>query len=196
MSDAVVPPDFPLGRVYTPYYCEENIYLLAESFHRNSAISQAWEINVVFVSNVTKTVALWDQALSSDPDRPVVWDYHCILVLRPRLDTLSDSSWVFDYDSRLAKPCPWQGELFLILFGWFHYLSIVSFCLVEFSMPLDYIQATFKSDLCSLLPPQYRRYVESPLHHNSLVIACSLALFESYRRQIFLTHSRPIDRTW
>ncbi|KAF8579499.1 hypothetical protein K439DRAFT_1637982 [Ramaria rubella] len=114
-------PVLPPGYTYTPYYCEENIYLLADSFHRDNVITQAWEIHVVFVSNERKTVVLWSQSLSREPDHPVVWDYHCILLLRPRsrsvagAATSSESVWIFDFDSRLAKPCCWSGKSCLFI---------------------------------------------------------------------------------
>ena len=72
----------------------------------------------------------------------MVWDYHVILVLEPRsLESLgaaalaaADSedsaggpgddandqgdarSWVYDFDSHLPTPCPWEGEVFLARF--------------------------------------------------------------------------------
>jgi protein N-terminal glutamine amidohydrolase len=119
MRVSISPPSVPSHCTCTPYYCEENIYLLASSFHDSDAITQLWDINVVFVSNHYRTVALWNQKQSRDPDlaHPVVWDYHCILVLRPRARAASASAapdatwaWVFDYDSRLAMPCCWSGE--------------------------------------------------------------------------------------
>lgn len=108
-------PSLPPGYIYTPYYCEENIYLLVESFLNDQSISDNWETYAVFLSNHTKTVALWNQKVSRDPDYPVVWDYHCILLLKSKVNTPShgddESSWIFDYDSRLAMPCPLKGKL-------------------------------------------------------------------------------------
>ena len=74
-------------------------------------------------------VALWNQKAR---DGVVVWDYHVVLVLRPRVgcpqlqtgDNLSSNgefpevsarspmnltAWVYDYDSRLPAPCTWRG---------------------------------------------------------------------------------------
>jgi hypothetical protein len=44
------PPLLP-QTVYTPFYCEENIYLLCEAF-----VSQREEVSAVFISNKLKTV--------------------------------------------------------------------------------------------------------------------------------------------
>lgn len=121
-------PSLPPGYIYTPYYCEENIYLLVESFTNDRSISDKWETYAVFLSNHTKTVALWNQKVSKHPDYPVVWDYHCILLLKPKAKTPShghghghahgdddqvveeESSWIFDYDTRLDMPCPLKGK--------------------------------------------------------------------------------------
>ncbi|KAJ6547413.1 N-terminal glutamine amidase-domain-containing protein [Mycena capillaripes] len=78
--------------VYTPFYCEENIYLLSEGF-----ISQQEEASVVFISNELKTVALWNQHASQSV---VVWDYHVVLWLRSR----DQQNWIYDFDSRLPFP--------------------------------------------------------------------------------------------
>jgi len=53
----------------------------------------------------------------------VVWDYHVILLLRPREPHLKgsgslpavktshkSSSWVYDFDTTLPVPCQWEGD--------------------------------------------------------------------------------------
>ncbi|TBU60678.1 N-terminal glutamine amidase-domain-containing protein [Dichomitus squalens] len=75
----MIPPD----SIYISCYCEENIYLLAQTFLAEASSRVApwpWEIYVVFVSNHGKTVALWAQKLRASD--VVVWDYHVVLVLR------------------------------------------------------------------------------------------------------------------
>lgn len=148
------PPVLPSDYNYTPYYCEENIYLLADSFHRDKSITDDWEVNVVFVSNDTKTVALWSQKQSQDPDYPVVWDYHCILVLKPRssLELVTEAAWVYDYDSCLAIPCCWSGECRPLPHSQALNLVLTS---IEYSASSDYVQTTFRL----LIPEQYRRFV-------------------------------------
>lgn len=116
MECGSTPPALPSDYTYTPFYCEENIYLLASAFHQSNTISQIWDIYIVFISNESKTVALWNQKRSKDLDQAVIWDYHCILVLRPRrgaaTTTPSESTlaWVIDFDSHSAMPCRWSGE--------------------------------------------------------------------------------------
>ncbi|KAJ7751997.1 N-terminal glutamine amidase-domain-containing protein [Mycena metata] len=76
------PPSAP-DTVHTPFYCEENVYLLCEAF-----VSQQEEVSAVFISNEQKT-------------SHVVWDYHVVLLLRSR----ERQQWIYDFDSRLPFPC-------------------------------------------------------------------------------------------
>lgn len=63
-------------------------------------------------------VALWYQKAARFPDSPVIWDYHVILILRPRRKALATnaeqsamhSSWAYDFDTILDLPCPWEGK--------------------------------------------------------------------------------------
>ncbi|KAJ7046632.1 N-terminal glutamine amidase-domain-containing protein [Mycena alexandri] len=87
------PPSTP-DTVHTPFYCEENIYLLCEAF-----VLQQEEVSAVFISNEQKTVALWNQKLNDES--VVVWDYHVFLLLRSR----GQQHWIYDFDSRLPFPC-------------------------------------------------------------------------------------------
>ncbi|KAF8061574.1 N-terminal glutamine amidase-domain-containing protein [Lyophyllum atratum] len=124
------PPSLPTTP-YTSCYCEENVYLLAQNFHEDPEIVQSWRVFVVFVSNRTKTVALWNQKLAREPHYPVVWDYHVVLLLRrPTQDQIllqSESSqgvasgtaartrlgqsWIYDFDTQLELPCPLEDYL-------------------------------------------------------------------------------------
>jgi protein N-terminal glutamine amidohydrolase len=51
-----VSPPIPQDAIYTSCYCEENIYLLAQSFSVNPDIAGTWDIYVVFISNYNKSV--------------------------------------------------------------------------------------------------------------------------------------------
>jgi len=65
-------------------------------------------------------VALWQQRASSDPELPVVWDYHVILVRFQRnmsppsagdphmATTKRWHGWVYDFDSRRGFISPWE----------------------------------------------------------------------------------------
>ncbi|KIM80796.1 hypothetical protein PILCRDRAFT_72747 [Piloderma croceum F 1598] len=117
MSLSLVPPPFPPNSLYAEHYCEENIYHLADSFLRQPSIKDAWDIAVVFMSNESKAVALWNQNLAGSADHVIVWDYHVVLILRLRSDvgtgttncTVPEGAWIYDYDTLLPKPCPWKG---------------------------------------------------------------------------------------
>ncbi|KAH8117519.1 N-terminal glutamine amidase-domain-containing protein [Phellopilus nigrolimitatus] len=127
------PPPLPPGSVYTANWCEENIYLLASAFLEDPIVRASWHAYAIFISNPAKTVALWSQKQRTDV---VVWDYHVVLMLKPlankssrgagRPEANADGgpearepgepglapdrvrSWVYDFDSRLPMPCPWE----------------------------------------------------------------------------------------
>ncbi|KAJ3744587.1 N-terminal glutamine amidase-domain-containing protein [Lentinula detonsa] len=107
----LTPPELPQDAAYTPYWCEENVYLLIQSFSRNPSLSEIWEVFAVFISNHSKTVALWNQNLSKEPGQPVIWDYHVVAVLRPRKFSSNLHSWVYDLDTRLDLPVNWNTYL-------------------------------------------------------------------------------------
>ncbi|KAF7304659.1 Nt-Gln-amidase domain-containing protein [Mycena kentingensis (nom. inval.)] len=89
------PPGLP-DTPYTPCYCEENIWMLAEVFSRQEPQRRTW---AVFISNARRTVALWEQKLR---ERVVIWDYHVVLML----EDVDGSWWIYDLDTRLPLPCP------------------------------------------------------------------------------------------
>ncbi|KAL5490419.1 hypothetical protein ACEPAI_5252 [Sanghuangporus weigelae] len=122
------PPLLPVDRVYTANYCEENIYLLAKTWLQDEQVRAHWSVYAVFISNNTRTVALWSQKIHEDV---VVWDYHVFLALKPRVSRMSTgrevgrdgeledgsvsvpvlkgpSTWIYDLDTRLDVPCRWE----------------------------------------------------------------------------------------
>ncbi|KAF9069823.1 N-terminal glutamine amidase-domain-containing protein [Rhodocollybia butyracea] len=103
------PPPLPENSMYTSHWCEENVYLLMESFTQDSSISELWEPYTVFISNHAKSVALLNQKISKELGSPVVWDYHAIAVLRPRKQPSSEHSWVYDFDTQLEIPATWDS---------------------------------------------------------------------------------------
>lgn len=76
--------------------------------------------------------------------RPVVWDYHVVLLLRPRYDTqivatdvdgaigTDPQSWVYDFDSRLDIPCALEGMSRRLHF---YYISYWTYRLYELHVP-------------------------------------------------------------
>lgn len=76
--------------LYTPYYCEENIWHLCE----HAAFPfPTW---VVFIFNPQREFAIWEQKLA-DPGRALIWDYHVIQV-----SLQNNSLRVYDFDTRLS----------------------------------------------------------------------------------------------
>ena len=78
---------------YTPFYCEENIWHLAQDpcFGGQDAL-------VALISGEGSHRRLWHQSQAESPDSPVFWDYHVILLIRDR------HWWVWDLDTTLGLP--------------------------------------------------------------------------------------------
>ncbi|KAJ3864055.1 N-terminal glutamine amidase-domain-containing protein [Lentinula novae-zelandiae] len=96
------PPELPQDAAYTSHWCEENVYLLIQSFSRGSSLSEDWDVFAV---------ALWNQKLSEELGCPVIWDYHVVAVLRSRNISTSVQSWVYDFDTRLGIPVTFDTYL-------------------------------------------------------------------------------------
>lgn len=84
------------ARAYQPFYCEENVWrLLCDGGLPEPAVA-------VFVTNHTRTVAMWGQrAARSDP---IVWDYHVVALLPQRAD-------IVDLDDRERAVWPLRAWL-------------------------------------------------------------------------------------
>lgn len=84
--------------IYTKCYCEENVWKLCKKMR--SSNDQFKYCYAVFISNPTRTIPIWCQQSSQDPHhRPVVWDYHVILVFCDATQSL-----VYDLDTVLPFP--------------------------------------------------------------------------------------------
>ena len=83
--------------LYTALFCEENIWLLADSLIKEGI--NANNIYVLFLGNQNQQISVFNQ-LSSKPDRAVIWDYHVIL-----LTMIDQSQYIYDFDTRLPFPC-------------------------------------------------------------------------------------------
>lgn len=84
---------------YTPYYCEENIWMLAKKIEEtnNEKLNCCFP---VFISNNSNFVPLWRQTIGDQESGFVAWDYHVIMVYLDSYNAL-----VYDFDTRLPFPC-------------------------------------------------------------------------------------------
>jgi len=80
---AVVRSEF----LYQPYYCEENVWHALHS----PRVCEETNAYALFVFSASGGVPLWAQRAGQN-DRPVVWDYHVVMV------TESDTVRVWDLD--------------------------------------------------------------------------------------------------
>lgn len=88
-----------------PYFCEENVWRLAyrKSAHANDDATSIADWFVVFISNATKSVPMFQQrAAAENSEQPCCWDYHVILV---SASSTKHTVLVWDMDSRLPYPC-------------------------------------------------------------------------------------------
>ncbi len=81
--------------VHQPFWCEENIWHLADDATVGDGDRQ-----VVVITGADHHVACWQQR-AAEPGEPVLWDYHVVLAVA------AASGWqVWDLDTRLACPGP------------------------------------------------------------------------------------------
>ena len=85
---------------YCAYYCEENIWQLCQQ-----PLFQKAPAFVAFISNPQKSCALWHQRAAHNPQAPMVWDYHVIMLVEDEV-----RGWlVWDLDTTLD--CPVEAEI-------------------------------------------------------------------------------------
>ncbi|XAR68517.1 hypothetical protein NMG60_11003661 [Bertholletia excelsa] len=90
---------------HTPFYCEENVYLLCKNLCTSGvADADGSDLFVVFISNEKKQVPLWHQKASQRADGVILWDYHVICVQRKKEGNSTPLVW--DLDSSLPFPSP------------------------------------------------------------------------------------------
>ncbi|XP_058723955.1 protein N-terminal glutamine amidohydrolase [Vicia villosa] len=89
---------------HTPFYCEENVYLLCKKLCNDGiSDSEGSDLFVVFISNEKKQIPLWNQKASHRADGAVLWDYHVICI---QINQGGEKPLVWDLDSSLPFPSP------------------------------------------------------------------------------------------
>ena len=99
---------------YQPYFCEENVWHLANRLSGT----------VFMISNIEKSVMLWEQKMADQTPRAhaeptetasvtspaVCWDYHVIFATgvpwAKEKNPDNEDALVYDFDTRLPFPCP------------------------------------------------------------------------------------------
>ena len=74
--------------LYQPFFCEENIWHLCQ----HEAFKDSY---IIFVASAGDAFPMLNQRLMTDPSRPVLWDYHVILLLR------AEEHLILDFDTTL-----------------------------------------------------------------------------------------------
>ena len=83
--------------LYTPLFCEENIWQLLLALSSIIPMDKMWTL---ILTNPEKKVLLLNQQASAI-NQPVVWDYHVIL-----LAEINQQFYIFDFDTRLNFVTP------------------------------------------------------------------------------------------
>jgi hypothetical protein len=123
---------------YCAYYCEENIWHLCADERLADC-----ERRVLIISNPARRVAMWGQKICPDPDMPIAWDYHVILLARR-----PGQAWqAWDLDAREPGPRPAKD--------WLH----DSFRAIGLLPPQ--FEPRFRMVTCA----DYRRYLRSDRRH-------------------------------
>ena len=89
-----------------PCYCEENVWRLAYRKLQQQDKNTKKRYHVVFVSNANKCVCFFYQKASGNPMKPVLWDYHVLLIEEETIRNHDVVVSVLDVDSYLPYPCP------------------------------------------------------------------------------------------
>jgi hypothetical protein len=91
---------------YAPYYCEENVYLMATQVSGNMAISipgtlgsDREPVQVLFITNEARSCELMHQKAAA-PGWSVFWDYHVVAATGT-----GERAIIWDLDTRLGLPC-------------------------------------------------------------------------------------------
>lgn len=81
--------------LYASCYCEENVYKLGEVIV-SRAPAKLDNSYAVFITSLNMQVPMWCQRASISEMKPVVWDYHVILL---------HNGFIYDLDTTLSYPC-------------------------------------------------------------------------------------------
>ncbi len=121
--------------VYTPLFCEENIWKLIDSLYMKPI---AKPIDVLFIINKNNTIAVFEQKMGST-NKPVIWDYHVVLLAKSGEDLV-----IFDFDSLCDFPTPISSYFKLTFPG----NKNLFYELIPFikSIPADHYYKHFYSD--------------------------------------------------
>lgn len=89
----------PEDCIYTPCYCEENIWHLCDHVRKNQPGLLNY-VHAVFLSNDCKVIPLWEQRAGTGEEKLVFWDYHVIFMY-----CKGSCCTIYDLDTCLPFPC-------------------------------------------------------------------------------------------
>ncbi len=87
---------------YAAFYCEENVWWLAQEPRFEGRARHA-----VFITNASRSVAMFAQRAGRGPARAVAWDYHVVLAVSER----DGRAEIWDLDCVLGAPLAFEDWL-------------------------------------------------------------------------------------
>jgi protein N-terminal glutamine amidohydrolase len=152
--------------LYTPFYCEENIWHLAKQI----VADKSW---VIFISNPDRRFPLWMQRASKEEALPILWDYHVVLLTQDK-----DRFQIWDLDSRLELPvvaAKYMAQTILpnrLLKGrWRVYFRMVT---------ASEFLSSFASDRSHMKSKEDGRWLEKPPHWKPIRTQDTIMNLESF----------------
>lgn len=146
---------------YTPYYCEENIYLICKKFEEfvKPKENQMVQAYAVFLTNPTKTIFHQYQRIGHKKHNYlVIWDYHVIFLIKKESQTL-----VYDFDTILDYPCSFN-EYFEKSVN-FKKPKSTFFRVVKSNDFLEW----FASDRSHMIDSKTKKFIQPPPKHEPIV---------------------------
>lgn len=86
--------------LYTPLFCEENIWQLLLSFSQSSKKVDSSKMWALIITNPDQKIVLLNQC-AAEINQPIIWDYHVVL-----LAEIHQQPFIFDFDTRLPFITP------------------------------------------------------------------------------------------
>jgi len=162
-------------QLYTPYYCEENVYHLCHRLLSVLPVDVNIDVLVVFIINPAQHVTLFHQRTTNNKkpqerEKPVVWDYHVIALTldKSNNDTTTNNNSKSNNQIQSKSNRSISSLTFDEFFSRYCNLDHLTSLIWDLDVDADYVQfpssfqdywkIVVKADFNSLFPPSFRPY--------------------------------------
>lgn len=170
--------------LYTPLFCEENIWHLAQALIKTGI--KVNQLTIIFLSNKNKRIALKNQR-ATELGQTIVWDYHVILMVN-----IKDQVYILDFDSRLNFPEKIESYLSNSFSPYFSKNHICQFRSIAAQHYLDYFYSDRSHMKGMIKDSDYPAY---PAIMPKLEQAMSLSELSDFKNEVKLSqmHSNYLE---